>query len=310
MNNEKTINKSAKRLMKSALAISVFSVSFQTALSAGMEDIISSNSQLGAQFVTTDVDYRERVDGQKIDSENGFVSGYGFSFSAMKDLLFGHDYLAFQFSQLNGETNYVGSSNSYPAVVTDSAGFSNYGSVKQANGAKLIDFSGRLGKGFEITDTILVTPYVEVGHHNWQRKIDTPALYTVFNPPSNLSKESYNNFYYGFGAMAQIAPIDKLVFTANAMVGSTFSSVMTLTGGHSYAVGAVNGSDGKYNLGGSVLYKVGLSADYAIYKNFHVNAGAEYIEFDYGKSQMVGYSYEPFSQTNYTTVRAGIGYAF
>lgn len=309
MNNEKTINKQAKRLIKSALAISVVSVSFQTAHSAGMEDIISSNSQLGAQFVTTDVDYRERVDGQKVDSENGFVSGYGFSLSAMKDLLFGHDYLAFQFSQLNGETNYVGSSN-VPVVINSYGSTGDYGSLTQANGAKMIDFSGRLGKGFEITDTMLVTPYVEVGHHNWQRKIDAPfPLITVY-PGSLSSKESYNNFYYGFGSMAQIAPIDKLVLTANAMVGSTFSSVMTLTGGQSYAVGAVNGSNGKYNLGGSVLYKVGLSADYAIYKNFHVNAGAEYVGFDYGKSQMVGDSYEPFSQTNYTTVRAGIGYAF
>ena len=147
MSYQRAINKNAKRLIKSALVISVFSVSFQTAHSAGMEDIVSSNSQLGAQFVTTDVDYRERVDGQKIDSENGFVSGYGFSLSAMKDVLFGHDYVAFQFSQLNGETNYVGSNN-YD-IVTNSSGFGNYGSLKQANGAKMIDFSGRLGKGLE-----------------------------------------------------------------------------------------------------------------------------------------------------------------
>lgn len=226
----------------------------------------------------------------------------------MKDVLFGHDYVAFQFSQLNGETNYVGSNN-YD-IVTNSSGFGNYGSLKQANGAKMIDFSGRLGKGFEVTDSVLITPYVEIGHHNWQRKIDSSFPVPNILIGSSNSKESYNNFYYGFGTMAQIAPIDKLVLTANAMVGSTFSSVMTLTGDQPSALAAINGSNGKYNLGGSVLYKVGLSADYAIYKNFHVNAGAEYIGFDYGQSQMVGYSYEPFSQTNYTTVKAGIGYAF
>lgn len=301
MNNQNTINNAGKMKL-AALTVLVLSLSFQSINAGGIESIVSSNSQLGAQFVTTDVDYTEKADGVKVDTENGFVSGYGLSFSAMKDLFFGHDYLAFQFSQLNGETNYVGSSN-LPVVISGPSG--QYGSLTQANGAKIIDFSGRLGKGFEITDSILITPYFEVGHHNWQRNIATPVL--AINIASS-SLENYNNFYYGFGSMMQIAPLDKLVLTANAMIGSTFDSVMT--GGSPAVLGTLGNTSGKYNLGSSVIYKVGLSADYAIYKNFHVNAGAEYVGFDYGQSSMVGYSYEPYSETNYTTVRAGIGYAF
>ncbi len=286
--------------------------------SADLNDIISSNSQIGVQFVTTDIDYTETSkEGVKADTERGFVPGFGVSLSVMKNLIFGNDYFAFQFSQVHGDSNYVGSSTVPVPVLLNANTNNSYGSLTQDNRASLIDFSGRFGKGFELTDTLLVTPYVEIGHHNWNRKIisttPTPAIGAV--PASLGNTEDYNNYYYAFGSMLQFSPVHNLVLTANAMVGSTFSSTMKSSGVTQQIVTAIgpNGEAGTVNLGSSVFYKVGLGFDYALYKNFHVNAGAEYVGFDYGRSIMTGPQasyYEPDSQTNYTTVKAGIGYAF
>lgn len=286
----------------------------QTA-SAGLDDIISANSQVGVQFVTTDIDYTEKSkEGKIVDTETGFLPGFGVSLSVMKNLFLGNDYFAFQFSQVHGDTHYVGSS-AVPFLLNSNIE-NDYGSLKQDNRASLIDFSGRFGKGFELNDTLLATPYVEIGHHNWNRKIisTTPSLVPAALPGSLGNNEDYNNYYYAFGSMLQFSPYRSLVFTLNAMVGSTFSSTMKSSGVTQIltAIGP-NGEAGTLNLGSSVFYKVGLGFDYAVYKNFHVNAAAEYVGFDYGRSIMTGPTasyYEPDSQTNYTTVKAGIGYAF
>jgi|GEM_PF-723102 len=283
--------------------------------SADVNDIISANTQIGAQFVTTDIDYTETSkEGVKADTERGYIPGFGVSLSVMKNLILGNDYFAFQFSQVHGDTHYIGSS-AVPFLLNSNISNA-YGSLTQDNRASLIDFSGRFGKGFELTDTLLATPYVEIGHHNWNRKIisTTPLLVPGALPGSLGSTEDYNNYYYGFGSMLQFSPIRNLVLTANAMVGSTFSSTMKSSGVTQIVTGiGPNGEAGTVNLGSSVFYKVGLGFDYAVYKNFHVNAAAEYVGFDYGRSIMTGPSasyYEPDSQTNYTTVKAGIGYAF
>ncbi|WP_157205474.1 hypothetical protein [Methylomonas koyamae] len=74
-----------------------------------MADIVASNSQIGAQFVTTDVDYTEISKEDVIaDTERGYVPGFGISLSVMKSLIVENAYFAFQFSQLHGETNYIG----------------------------------------------------------------------------------------------------------------------------------------------------------------------------------------------------------
>jgi hypothetical protein len=297
----------------SLLLISSATLLTSQSIQADIKDIISANSQIGAQFVTTDVDYTETSqEGVKADTEKGFVPGVGVSLSVMKNVLFGNDYVAFQFSELNGNTDYTGGLNT-PRVLSSTP--SNYGSIHQKDGAQLIDFSGRIGKGFELNNSIMLTPYFEIGHHNWNRQINTSLpVVTQIDRFSLTSKEEYNNYYFGFGAMGQITPINKLVITANAMIGSIFSPTMSSTG-TPLAFGSIGPStvSNNYNLGTSIIYKFGLSLDYAFYQNFHVNAGADYSGFDYGKSSMTSTfpnSYEPFSQTNYTTMKAGFGYSF
>jgi hypothetical protein len=296
-----------------SLLLSSITLLISQSIQADVKDIVSANSQIGAQFVTTNVDYTETSkEGVKLDTEQAFVPGFGTSLSVMKNLLFGNDYLAFQFSKLNGNTDYVGGMNTPTFASTYST--SNYGSLIQSNGAEIMDFSGKVGKGFELSNSTMLTPYFEIGHHNWNRQINsTSPVIAVNNSNGVTSKEDYNNYYFGFGTMGQFTPINKLVISANAMVGGIFSPTMsaTLTGAPAPVggVGILNYSN-TFNLGSSVIYKFGLSFDYAIYKNLHANAGAEYSAFNYVNSSTSGSAYEPSSQTNYTTVRTGLGYSF
>lgn len=158
-----------------------------------------------------------------------------------------------------------------------------YDSATATSGAQLIDYSVRFGKGFEITNALLLTPYLEIGHHQWKR---------------NLSS---------------IAPIKRLVLTADAMVGYTMSSSMAVSG-YSPFVASIGGNfNGIYGLGNSAIYKLGSSADYAITETVHANIGINYTVFNYEQSAMAGpnsQTYEPSSKTNYLTFQVGLGYAF
>ena len=287
---------------------------------AEIKNISAANTQIGLQFVTTNLNYTEKsIEHIKADTEQGFVPGFGTNLSVMKDLVFGNDYLAFQFSKLNGTTDYIGATNTQytppqgPGILSYTPA-SNYGAVHQTDSAEMLDFSGKIGKGFEVSNSILVTPYLEVGHHEWNRHLNNNLSNISAYRYNISSNEDYNNYYAGFGTMGQITPINNLVITANAMVGGTFSPIMTATGSPSVlsAIGPAP-STKNYVLGASVVYKVGLSFDYSIYKNFHANAGAEFSAFDYGKSDStstIPSSYEPASQSNYTTGKTVIGYSF
>ena len=96
----------------------------------------------------------------------------------------------------------------------------------------------------------------------------------------------------------------RLVLSANALIGRTFSSDISVNGPLGFSGG----------LGNSNLYKVGLSADYAFTQKFRGNVGINYSAFKYGASgnYPVGgtVTWEPDSRTRYTTISAGVGYAF
>jgi opacity protein-like surface antigen len=69
------------------------------------------------------------------------------------------------------------------------------------------------------------------------------------------------------------------------------------------------------SLGNNPTYKIGLSGDYAITRQWHVSLGAEYTYFKYGETDVVplpiGFAvWEPNSSSKVTTVKVGLGYAF
>jgi opacity protein-like surface antigen len=136
----------------------------------------------------------------------------------------------------------------------------------------------------------MLTPYFGIGHHEWDRKVN--------------EGEDYKNGYYGAGLLLQYSPFARAVLSLDGLIGRTFDSHIDVAGPFGFSG----------DLGNSTLYRVGLSGDYGITRNLHVNAGVEWTGFDYGASANFpipgGVAWEPDSRTRNTTVRVGVGYAF
>ncbi len=274
-----------KSLLLTVMAVAGLS-GLATAL-ADTSDINASNNQVGIRTISTNVDYTETGNGQfgsptgTLDTESGRVPGYALSISTMQNLWLGNDYIEAEYDYSSGFTNYVGGPVSLPLMP--------YGSLVGTSGATLINYSVRYGTGFIVNDEFMLTPYAELGHHEWDRGVNWG--------------ETYTHHYYGIGALGQYSPASRLVLSANAMFGSTFGSNIVINGAFSGA------------LGNSTLYRVGAGADYAFAQNLHGNIGVDYMSFNYGISAVYtvggGYvAWEPDSMTNYTTVKIGLGYAF
>ena len=255
---------------------------------ADTQDIINANNQVSAQFTQTNVDYTETGNGLPIpgapsgtlDTENGNIYGYGLSFSNMSNWWLGNDYVKVNYTHSNGDTSYVG------MPITGGV----YGSITGSDGSRLNDYYLRYGKGFGISANAMLTPYFEIGYHEWDRSINTG--------------EDYTGRYYGLGLLADYTPIHKLTLNVNLFGANTY-------GGHVSIVDqSASGS-----LGSSTLWRAGVGADYAFTQHFHASVNVDYTHFSYGLStpfliagSFVGY--EPNSTTNYTIVRLGVGYAY
>ena len=280
------------------ITLSVLCMLFSATTLAGTSEIKSSNNQVSIQAISTNVNYTETGSGTlgsptgTLDTEVGDIPGFGISISTMTGD--NNQYFEAEYDHSSGNTTYTGGlTGSSPTP---------YGSVVGASSATLTNFSGRFGKGLvigndrpDLVDSFMLTPYVELGHHKWDRGINYGEVYT--------------NDYFAIGTLWQFSSINSnLVVSANAMLGTTFRSKVVVNSG----TGLIGSS---YPLGNSTLYKVGLSADYAISKHVHGNVGVDYTSFGYGMSPVypagAGFvSWEPGSSTNYTTFKLGLGYGF
>ena len=242
------------------------------------EDIKNANNAIGIQYIQTNVNYKETLpNGSTADTEKGYVPGYAINFSLMKDFLFGNDYIAASYSKNSGNTNYVGA---YQG--------GQYGDVKSSHPAQLQEYSMRYGRGFEITNQAMLTPFIEYGRHQWVRTL-------------NVYQETYKNSYYSAGILGQVSPARKWVLSGSAMLGRTINSSISSTGAW---------DNPGTSLGNSTIYKVGLGVDYAITREFHGNFNANYSAFKYGQGAVLNGYYEPDSSSKYTTFGAGVSYNY
>lgn len=269
-----------------ALAFGVLSVP----ACAGIQDIESANNQIAGHLQNNNTKYYETVNGSLLDSESSHISGYGLSASVMKDLWSGRDYFLMKYRTFEGDPVYTGGSMANPL----------YGSVLGESYAKVRDYSIRYGKGFVFDDDLMLTPYVELGYHHYDRTLGygTPTSY----------QEIYTHNAYGVGILGQCSPSDSLVYSAYMFIGRTFNS-------HIVVVLAAPYTGFSAKLGNSTLYQVGASIDYAFTKNIHANLGVYAAGWQYGASasQPIGgglSAYEPDSETSITTIDIGIGYSF
>jgi hypothetical protein len=263
------------------IALSICCVVFSASALADSSDIVASNNQIRIQSISTKVNYTETYNGT-LDTETGTVPGIALSISAMM----GPENIYFQagYDYASGYTVYTG------APLSGGA----FGSVTGTSSAMLSNYGARFGKGYAVQDRFMLTPYAEIGHHEWERGVNYG--------------ETYTNYYLGVGVLGQYSPVRRVVLSGNAMLGSTFGSYISVNSGT-----GVSGFSG--SLGNAALYKVGVSADYAFTEQLHGDIAVDYSGFSYGMSAEypagAGFVvFEPDSRTNYTTIKFGLGYAF
>ncbi len=277
------------------IVLSTSCVLFSASAFADISAVRASNNQISIQTISTKVDYTETGNGTlgtatgTLDTETGDVPGSAIFLSTMTS---NNEYFHVGYDHSSGHTMYTG------MPITGGV----FGSIVGVSSAVLGNFNARFGEGFEIHSVgrqpvvpFMLTPYVEIGRHKWDRGVNYG--------------ETYTHNYVTVGALWQFSPINsKLVLSADAMLGTTFRSYIVVNSGP-----GLTGFSGA--LGNSTIYKVGLSADYAFLNHFHGNVGVDYMSFGYGMSAVypVGggfVAWEPDSKTNYTIIKFGVGYSF
>ena len=253
--------------------------------------IYDANNQISVDFLNEWLSYTEYAYyatnltpvGGKLDSENGSLPGANVSVSLMRNLMVDNLYLNAQFSYVSGNTTYDGST-----CVIGGACIP----LTKTNRATIYGTDFRLGKGFSLAPNVMLTPYFGIGTNYWLRR--------------GRYSETYTNDYAGGGLLAQYAPTDKLVLSAYGLIGGTFGSHISV------GTAGPNSPAWSGSLGDSGIYKLGLSADYALTRNIHVNAGVDYVDFRYGHSAVrpVTGQVEPNSTTSNVMLKVGVGYSF
>ena len=280
-----------KRISLYLTAITLsFAVLSGTSL-ASEQTIKNSNNQFSAKFVLKKLAYEENGNGilgspvGLLDTEKGYVPGWGLGLTFMGNVLLDKDYVDLEFSHSTGHTDYVG------ALI----GGGGFGSVTGTSSARLLDLSARIGEGFSVSQNFMLTPFLELGHHKWYRGIN--------------AGETYNHSYWGGGLLAQTSIGNKFVLSVNGMIGRTFSSTIDV------ASSSIPGFSG--DLGNATTYRFGASVDYAITKDIHINLGVDHTRFKYGMTKLFPipgfpgfFQWEPDSKSRYTVFNAGVGLAF
>lgn len=278
--------------MKKTILTAMITAAVSGSVMADIADIHAANNQVSLKAISTNFDYTETGDGRLgtktgiLDTETGGVPGFMISAAVSKNLIFKGDYLGVDFSKTNGNTNYVGS---YQG--------GNYGDLRTTSSANTTDLAVRYGKSFDVSKEASITPYAEFGYHEWGRGVN--------------SGETYTHKHYGVGVLAQYSPMQKLVLSANAMIGNTLDS--------SISVNAIDTRVSAFSegLGNSTITKFGVAADYAFTKSLHGQVGLNRTSFDYGAGVAVnntgtsgGKMWEPSSSTTLINTEIGLGYAF
>jgi hypothetical protein len=281
-------------IKKIAVAITVC-VSFVSTTAWAADNtnpIVAANNEAGIAVTGSTMNYQEHFTPAEIarykadDSETGWMPGFEAKYSLMGDYfnsLPSDMYFAVHYQLNSGNIAYKG------ALSNGSI----YDGTDSATTSRVI---ARIGKGFQLSNAMMLTPYIAGGYQDWNRHLLGSSGYT----------EDYRSGLVGAGAMFQYAATQRLVLTANAEMLALVGAGMT----PHHVPGLAPGSLGSASFGTSGEEKVGADADYRIYSKWHLYGGLSYTHFNYtGGSLNLG-AREPLSSTSLFSMDAGIGYQF
>lgn len=266
------------------------------ALANGMatqDSILRANNEIGLAVTGTLMNYQEHItqfNGQT-DIESGWMPGFQVKYSLMGDYFSSlpNLYFAVNYDYSNGNLHYQGfllSPGTPPSQTTDSAVTNRV--------------VGRLGMGFPLAQSWMLTPYLAGGYQNWDRNLQG----------THGGKEKYSAGLVGAGFMLQYAPIRQLVLSANAQGFAVIGGGMTPSGN------IIENNLGTASFGTSGEERVSLDADYRLNGSWHVYGGLNFTHFNYTGgplnsplAQLLGAA-EPPSSTNLFGMQLGVAYGF
>ncbi|MCI3203731.1 MULTISPECIES: hypothetical protein [Pandoraea] len=256
------------------------------------EAMLRANNQVWLGVGAQQLNYWETIGPGKSDSESGTTAAFALTASTQRQL-FGISNLYFSGSVrvAHGNVNYGG-------YLQDTAGRVIQPDYQMSTRSTATDVTLKAGKAIPFhlgTWNAQVIPYVSYSYRDWIRDSsrDPYGFY-----------ERYRHHVVGGGLMGQMELTSKLVATADIRAGAMLGASMTLAG-----------SQNNFSLGNKPVVVAGFGLDYAIARNFHINATYEWSRFQYGRSAatQVGpgvSAYEPDSKTINQTWMIGAGYAF
>ena len=256
------------------------------------EAMLRTNNQVWIDAGAQQLHYWENIGPGKSDSERGTTAAFALGASTQRQL-FGVSNLYFSGSVrvAHGNVNYGG-------YLQDLAGRVVQPDYQMTTRSTATDVTLKAGKAFPFrlgSWNAQVVPYLSYSYHDWIRDSsrDPYGFY-----------ERYRHHVIGGGLMGQLELTQKLVATADVRAGAMVGSSMTLAG-----------SQNTFSLGNKPVVVAGFGLDYAVARNFHVNATYEWSRFQYGRSSVTQVqpgvnAYEPDSKTINQTWMIGAGYAF
>ncbi|HEX4114065.1 MAG TPA: hypothetical protein VH020_16150 [Stellaceae bacterium] len=243
--------------------------------------VVDVNNEFGMAAQAFLQSYSETYNGTTPDKEHGVIPGVAVKATGMFDLY--------------GVSNlYAGAHYQYDrGAVTYNGAFLNGTPLNASTNYTTTDVGLELGKGFLITDGILITPLVEGGWHAWERNLGRGQV------------ENYSHDYVGAGVRGDLAVTARLVLTGKVGAGAIIDPGMT-----SVADPAAGLPRMSFNLGMRPYYEAGLGADYKfdiVFTMLHLYGGVDFTHFSYGASAANQYGFlEPDSASNQVLFQLGL----
>jgi opacity protein-like surface antigen len=269
-----------------------FAAGLWAANANAQEAMLRANNQVWLDAGAQQLHYWETIGPGKSDSERGTTAAFSLGASTQRQL-FGVSNLYF-----SGSVRVAHGNVDYGGYLADSSGRVVQPNYQMNTRSTATDVTLKAGKAFPFhlgTWNAQMIPYVSYSYHDWIRDSSSDP-YGFY--------ERYRHHVIGGGLMGQLEVTPKLVATADIRAGAMVGASLTLAG-----------SQNTFTLGNKPVVVAGFGLDYAIARNFHVNATYEWSRFQYGRSGVTQVTpgvnaYEPDSKTINQTWMIGAGYAF
>ncbi|MFI5363419.1 MAG: hypothetical protein ACHQ49_15740 [Elusimicrobiota bacterium] len=268
---------------------------------SAQEAIRAVDNSVSVAYAPLHVFYQEPSDGgipfANYDTEDGTLTDGGQiavslmrSFGSWKDA-----YVQASLSRASGSLPYDGTLSLFGGATTIP--------FDGTSGARINDWGLRLGKGVEVGERWLWTPYLSYGYHTWARSLPAVDLPGIDNAPGFT--EIYSHHSLQVGNRVQYAPVSRVVLTVDGRFGTTLDPEIR-------SPDIVPNGTFDERLGAAPVIDLEAEVDYAVRAPVHLFAGWHYSRYGYGQSGVNAASglIEPISTTELMTYLIGARFSF